>query len=84
MRISSVLVVDEHGKELAADKGGFTPATIEQIRRSLKEMEAEQALQASQAQDKKPRLEVWQQYFENGEYLRAAEITEEQNYNMID
>jgi hypothetical protein len=23
-------------------------------------------------------------YLENGEYLRTAEITEEQNYNMID
>ena len=34
--------------------------------------------------DKRPKLEVWQQYFENGEYLRAAEISEEQNYNMID
>jgi hypothetical protein len=26
----------------------------------------------------------WMKYLENGEYLRAAEITEEQNYNMID
>ncbi|MCD8149342.1 MAG: DUF4316 domain-containing protein, partial [Clostridiales bacterium] len=29
-------------------------------------------------------MENWQKYYENGEYLRAAEITEEQNYNMID
>lgn len=78
------VVVDEHGKEITADKSGFSPATIEQIRRSLKEMEAKQALQVSQPQNRKPKLEVWQQYFENGEYLRAAEITEEQNYNMID
>jgi hypothetical protein len=26
----------------------------------------------------------WMKYLENGEYLRTAEITEEQNYNMID
>jgi hypothetical protein len=26
----------------------------------------------------------WMKYLENGEYLRAAEMTEEQNYNMID
>ena len=26
----------------------------------------------------------WMKYLENGEYLRAAEISEEQNYNMID
>ena len=31
-----------------------------------------------------PPLETWQKYHENGEYLRSAEITEEQNYNMID
>ena len=83
-REAPYVVVDEHGRELAADKNGFTADTIERIRQSLEEMEAKQALQASQSQDKKPRLEVWQQYFENGEYLRAAEITEEQNYNMID
>lgn len=26
----------------------------------------------------------YQKYFENGEYLRSAEMDEEQNYNMID
>ena len=29
-------------------------------------------------------LENWQKYMENGEYLRSAELSEEQNYNMID
>lgn len=33
---------------------------------------------------KKPVMENWQKAYENGEYLRSAEITEEQNYNMID
>ena len=32
----------------------------------------------------KERLSVWQKYFINGEYLRSAEMAEEQNYNMID
>jgi len=32
----------------------------------------------------KPPLEDWQKYMENGEYLRSSEMTEEQNYNMID
>lgn len=32
----------------------------------------------------KPRLDNWQKYMENGEYLRSAEISEEQNYNIID
>ena len=29
-------------------------------------------------------MENWQKYYENGEYPRCAERTEEQNYNMID
>ena len=32
----------------------------------------------------KPQPDNWQKYMENGEYLRSAEISEEQNYNMID
>lgn len=32
----------------------------------------------------KLRLDNWQKYMENGEYLRSAELSEEQNYNMID
>lgn len=35
-------------------------------------------------ENQKPKLENWQKYMENGEYLRSAEITEETNYNMID
>ena len=83
-RDAPYVIVDEYGKELAADKAGFSETVIEQIRNSLKEMNAKAAFEASLSQGKKPKLEVWQQYFENGEYLRAAEITEEQNYNMID
>ena len=83
-RDAPYVVVDETGKEIAADKNGFTEETIEQIRSSLKELEARQTAAVTDVPDKKPKLEVWQQYFENGEYLRAAEISEEQNYNMID
>lgn len=83
-RDAPYVVVDEEGREVAADKAGFTEATIEQIRESLKAMEEKQIAEAISDPAKKPKLEIWQQYFENGEYLRAAEITEEQNYNMID
>lgn len=31
-----------------------------------------------------PSLENWQKSYENGEYLRSAEMAEEQNYSMID
>ena len=40
--------------------------------------------QETQEKRGKPVLESWQKSYENGEYLRSAEITEEQNYNMID
>ena len=83
-RDAPYVIVDEAGKEIAVDKNGFTEATIEQIRKSLKELESHQIANAISDPGKKPKLEVWQQYFENGEYLRAAEISEEQNYNMID
>ena len=39
---------------------------------------------ARQEPAKKPPLETWQKAFENGEYLRAAEMTEEQSYSFID
>ncbi len=29
-------------------------------------------------------MEIWQKYYENGEYLRTAEAYGEQNYDMID
>ena len=32
----------------------------------------------------RPALENWQKSYENGEYLRSAEMAEEQNYSMID
>ena len=40
--------------------------------------------QEKQKEATKERLSVWQKYFINGEYLRSAEMAEEQNYNMID
>lgn len=46
----------------------------------------QEKLQAKREEDNsdKPQLDNWQKYMENGEYLRSAEISEEQNYNMID
>jgi hypothetical protein len=41
-RDAPYVVVDETGKEIAADKHGFTEETIEQIRSFLKELEARQ------------------------------------------
>lgn len=70
-------VVDAMGKIAAEDTtNGFDDKTIEQIRTFLHP--------ELLPQNQKPVMENWQKYYENGEYLRTAEITEEQNYNMID
>ena len=57
----------------------------EEIRQQPNPAEQEKP-QKQQEEDNpdKPRLDNWQKYMENGEYLRSAEISGEQNYNMID
>ena len=73
------VVVDGVGK-LAVDnvRNGFDQEVKKKI---------EEYLHPSQPEEErtdKPQLDNWQKYMENGEYLRSAEISEEQNYNMID
>ena len=75
------VVLDSEGKMVADHVfHGFDEVVKQQIREylhpSVKEPELEKP--------KKPGMENWQKAYENGEYLRSAEITEEQNYNMID
>ena len=72
------VVVDGTGK-LIVDQvtTGFDETVKEQIVSYLHPQEI-------RGKSGKPVLENWQKAYENGEYLRSAEITEEQNYNMID
>ena len=72
------VVLDENGK-LVVDQvyHGFDETVLKQIRDYLYPPEISDKAN-------KPQLETWQKYYENGEYLRSAELTEEQNYNMID
>ena len=72
-------VLDESGKLIVEAAQGFDEDTLRQIRVS---QNPPQSSDSDQAQ--KPQLETWQKAFENGEYLRAAEMTEEQNYSFID
>ena len=75
------VVLDADGK-LVADNvfHGFDDTVQKQIREYLNPRPTE----VVQETKKTPALETWQKAYENGEYLRSAEITEEQNYNMID
>lgn len=76
-------VVDDQGRKVAEDTyNGFDDRTIQQIRTYLNVPQA--AVDHTRTQDGKIKLEIYQQYFENGEYLRSVESGTEQNYNMID
>ena len=79
-------VVDAQGHTVAPDTAkGFDEDTIRRIRETVRLQEEQQRNpEAGRTADSKPKLENWQKYLENGEYLRSAEISEEQNYNMID
>lgn len=73
-------VISENGKIAAEDTNrGFDETTMKQIRSFLHPDEKENPAPAQ-----KPKLEVYQQYYENGEYLRTTESGTEQNYDMID
>lgn len=72
------VVVSEDGKVVTDESRGFDETTLQKIRDFM--CPPEKPVPAPE----KPQMEQWQKYYENGEYLRSAEMTEEQNYNMID
>lgn len=74
-------VVDAEGRKAAEDTpNGFDEETIQQIRQFLHPSEPLQDVPTPE----KPQMEIWQKFYENGEYLRSAESYGEQNYDMID
>ena len=76
-------VVDDQGRKVAEDTyNGFDDRTIQQIRNYLNAPQAD--VDHTRTQDGKIKLEIYQQYFENGEFLRSVESGTELNYNMID
>ena len=78
-KAGSWLVLDAEGKIVVEDnQDGSDENAKQQIREYL------QPPKPVQKPQEKPPLENWQKYMENGEYLRSSEISEEQNYNMID
>lgn len=80
-RNAAYVILDEAGTVVEDNnKKGFDEAAKQKIREYLQPVEPVPEIQ----QNQKPPLENWQKYMENGEYLRSAEISEEQNYNLID
>ena len=72
-------VVDESGKLIVDTAQKFDEDVLRLIREHLHPPQP-----VHQEQAKQPPMENRQKAFENGEYLRAAEMTEEQNYSFID
>lgn len=74
------VVLDEDGKVVVEQVyHGFDETVKKQIREYLNPTPS-----VLEPEKRKQPMENWQKYYENGEYLRSAEMTEEQNYNMID
>lgn len=79
---AAYLVLDAEGKVVADDnRNGFDDYMKQQIKAYV---HLQELIPIPLIPDQKSSLENWQKYLENGEYLRSAEISEEQNYNMID
>ncbi|MBR3403556.1 MAG: DUF4316 domain-containing protein, partial [Parasporobacterium sp.] len=79
---AAYVILDSNGKVAAEDTTiGFTEEVVRQIREYMQRQNAAKEISARAAT---PPLENWQKSFENGEYLRSAEMAEEQNYSMID
>ena len=73
----AAVIMDAEGKLVTDDcTNGFDEKALQQIQEYLHPPKNEHL--------KKQEMENYQKYYENGEYLRSAEISEEQNYNMID
>ena len=78
-RKAAFLVVSAEGQVVTDEcYKGFDEKTMQQIRDFLHPLVIENMVPT------KPELEVWQKAYENGEYLRSAEMAEESNYNFID
>ena len=78
-------VVDDQGRKAAENTlKGFDDETIRQIRDYLHPEEPEQVYDISRTPEGKPKQEIWQKFYENGEYLRSVESGTEDNYSMID
>ena len=82
-RDAACAVLDSSGRKAAEDTTeGFTEEVIRQIRTFMEKQN--EAISGQPGRSAPPSLENWQKSYENGEYLRSAEMAEEQNYSMID
>ncbi|MCI7148377.1 DUF4316 domain-containing protein [bacterium] len=76
------VVLDAYGKIMADNvRNGFDDAVKQQIRNQIRPQEQTKLIPQKQQLQ---RLEIWQKYYQNGEWLRQAESGGEANYDMVD
>ena len=84
-REAPYVIIDDRGVVMTTDAQGFTDDSISRIREAARKLELSREADAiASGRNDLPHLENWQKRYENGEYLRSAEMSTEQNYNMID
>lgn len=89
-RDAPYVILDEHGTLIGNDPQGFTDESIAALRETVRQAQARRAIEAKLAAEKATATynrritDSYQKYSENGEYLRTAELSTEQNYDMID
>lgn len=84
-RKAPYVIIDDRGVVITTDGQGFTEDAISRIREAVRQLELRREADAiASGRNDLPHLENWQKRYENGEYLRSAELSSEQNYNMID
>lgn len=74
------LIVSAEGAVVMENADGFDEKEFEKIRNFINPKTLEQQQKLANP----PEKELWQKYYDNGEYVRSAESGTEQNYNMID
>ncbi len=72
---AACVIVNDAGKVIVNEAEKFNEMAIQQIR---------EFLHPTLPQPAHPPKENWQRYYENGEYVRSVEGSEEQNYSFVD
>ncbi|MCD7889671.1 MAG: YodL domain-containing protein [Oscillospiraceae bacterium] len=75
---AACVIVNDAGKVIVNEASQFNETAIQQIRAFL------HPPVTAQQQPMSPLKENWQRYYENGEYVRNVEGSEEQNYSFVD
>ncbi len=75
---ATCVIVNDAGKVIVNEATQFYETAIQQIRAFL------HPPVVVQQQPMSPLKENWQRYYENGEYVRSVEGSEEQNYSFVD